>query len=148
MKNFKVYADVNSVVISINPKIFPLSVVYSAAYDYISTADVLIDGDPEEELLVEMQPIEKNSAELLNRLGNDFNNSLIDYALFWLNASNNQATRELILSYALHSDEVEFEVNKFKQMVSGPVAEDEEKENVSYLDDPEDIAKPWSEENS
>ena len=47
-------------IISINPKLYPLSVIYSAAYWLLDKAHVIIDGDPETEILVEIRPRVKN----------------------------------------------------------------------------------------
>ena len=38
-----------------NPKIYPIDVVYAAAYVMIDRAFIILDGDPKEEIKVEIR---------------------------------------------------------------------------------------------
>jgi hypothetical protein len=55
MENFEIDKESNSVVVSVNPKIFPLEVIYSAAYVFLDRAYIMIDGDPQEDILVQLK---------------------------------------------------------------------------------------------
>ena len=59
------------VLAKVNPKIYSLDVVQAAAYVLMDRAYVVIDGDPEKEILVELKPTDKK--EDLEKLGRDFN---------------------------------------------------------------------------
>jgi His-Xaa-Ser system protein HxsD len=86
-------------IISINPKLYPLSVIYSAAYWLLDKAHVIIDGDPETEILVEIRPRVKNVD--LKELGYKFNDELINYAVYTVQATRNKKLREMIVENAL-----------------------------------------------
>ena len=68
----------DSVVLSINPKLYALETVYSAAYVFLDRAYILLDGDPEKEILVKLKPKQK---EDLDKLGGEFFNELINYII-------------------------------------------------------------------
>ena len=62
---------------SINPQVFPLQAVISAANALANQATVLIDGDPETEILAEIYP--KGRASLKDTIA-AFNDRLLKYA--------------------------------------------------------------------
>jgi len=86
------------VVISLNPKVYPLEAVYSAAYVFLDRAYILLDGDPKKEIFVELKPKNK---EDLEKLGWDFNNELINYADYEARAKKTRKIREVLLQRAL-----------------------------------------------
>jgi len=55
-RNFWVLKDISfekdSVLIPINPEIYPLDVIYTSAYVFIDRAYVIIDGNPKKEVIV------------------------------------------------------------------------------------------------
>ncbi|MBU0666569.1 MAG: hypothetical protein ABIC91_01485 [Nanoarchaeota archaeon] len=89
----------NFAIVSLNPKIYPLSVIFSAAYWLLDKAHVIIDGDPETEILVEMRPRDKDVD--LKELGNKFNDELINYAVYTVQSTRNKRLREMIVENAL-----------------------------------------------
>jgi len=114
------------VMVSVNPKIYPLDIVLSAGYVFTERCYVLVDGDPEEELIVELRPKKKESIE---NLGRDFNNELINYANYAVRALKNERMREMIVQRALQTNS--------EEPKPGP--------DKPWFDDPEGIAVPWEE---
>lgn len=153
-------------IVSVNPKIYPLEVIYSAAYVFIDRAYLLIDGDPEEEVFVQMRP--KNKNENMENLGNEFNNELLNYAVYVVQAMKNQPLRKAIIERALMTnsqggiyEEERCEKCGGKLKVCPDCGEKycpncEEHEEEEYkeeeelekedfvIDDPLEIAKPWT----
>ncbi len=152
------------IIASVNPKIYPLEVIYSAAYIFLDRAYLLIDGNPEEEIFVQMKP--KNKNENLEKLGNEFNNELLNYAVYVVQAVRNQPLRKAIIERALLTNIAEIEhcpecgckleicpdckekycptcesEHKTKEEAK---REAEEREEDYVVDDPLGIAKPWT----
>ena len=59
--NMEINKKEGYVMLSVNPKIYPLDVVLSSAYIFTENNYLLVDGDPEEELVVELRPKDKKS---------------------------------------------------------------------------------------
>ncbi len=127
--NFEVHKSENMVMVSVNPKIYPLDVIYSAAYVFLDRAYVMIDGDPQEEVIIELRP--KDAKEDIEKLGGEFNNELLNYAAYKAQAEKNSAIRNMIVQRALLTNDPSLKVK-----VPG---------EESYIDDPEGIAIPWEE---
>jgi len=130
------------VTVSINPKIYPLDVVFSAGYVFTEKNYVLIDGDPEEEIVVELKPKGKEDIE---KLGRNFNNELVNYASYAVQTMKNQRLREsilnrVLLTYSEGQDCVEPASEESCEEIATPWEEE-----GSWLDDPEGIAVPWEE---
>jgi His-Xaa-Ser system protein HxsD len=123
--NLEVHGKDGYVVVSVNPKMYSLDIVYSASYVFLDKAYVVLDGDPIEEITVQLRP--KDGKVELEALGRDFNNELIKYAVYRLHSAEGQEIRERIISKALETNSCE--------------SKDEDDE----LDDPLGIAKPWEE---
>lgn len=121
ISNIEVYKD--HILVTVNPKVYPLDVLYSAAYVLLDKAYVVIDGDPDKKVIVEIRPKEKYD---LIKLGNEFNNELINYAVYKVQSEKNRAIREAFIQRALLTN----------------VATQKEED---YIDDPEGIAVPWEE---
>lgn len=123
-KNMKISKEKNEVVLFINPRIFSLDVIYSAAYVFIDKAYVMISGDPEKEIIVEIRPKTAGDPELLGR---EFNNELLNYSVYKQQVEKNSKIRETIIQRAL---------------ITNTKAETEEDYE---FEDPEGIAVPWEE---
>ncbi len=76
-RNLELHPEEGYLVASVNPKIYPLLVIYSASHRLIERAYVLIGGNPNTEVSVEIRPKEKAGLESLEALGREFNNSLL-----------------------------------------------------------------------
>lgn len=142
--NFEINKKEGYILVSVNPKIYPLDVVLSSAYMFTEKYYMLIDGDPNEEIIVELRP--KNKKEDLEQIGRKFNNELINYANYVVQAIKNEELRRAILNRVLLT-------NTSTQTIP-PVNEGSAKESSNYLeqeakpwkfDDAEEIMKPWEE---
>lgn len=122
--NIKIHKDYLQV--RVNPKIYTLDIVYSAAYALLDKAYVVLDGDPKKEIIVEIRP--KKNSELVN-LGNDFNDELLNYAVYKKQSEKNAMLRQAIIQRALLT-------NGF---------EEGSEEDFDDIDDPEGILVPWEE---
>jgi len=125
----------NYLVISINPKIYPLEVVHSAAYVMIDRAYVILDGNPEDEILVELRP--KNKKDMKS-IASDFMNELLNYAVYYNQTRLNKDVRNTILQRAFATNSQDYE-----ECESTPINKTEE-ENHQKIEDPLGIAKPWT----
>jgi His-Xaa-Ser system protein HxsD len=136
--NLEINKKEGYVLVSVNPKIYPVDVVLSSAYIFTDNCYVLVDGDPNEEIIVELRP--KDKKEDIEIIGRNFNNELINYANYAVQAIKNERLREAILNRVLLTNSVE---------KTGEVIENKdylEKEAKPWkFDDPEKIAVPWDE---
>jgi len=121
ISNMEIYDD--HILISINPKIYSLDVIYSAAYALLDKVYIVLDGDPEEEIIAE---IRSKGSQDLKKIGDDFNNELINYSVYKKQSEKNALLRQTILQRALLT-------NGF---------------NNEPTEDPEGILVPWEEEFS
>jgi len=128
VSNIEIDKKENSCILSINPKIYSLDVIYSAAYVFLDKAYLLLDGDPETEIIVKLKPKEEYSLE---KLGDEFNNELINYSYYKVQSMKNQRIREAIIQRALLTNE----------MASKDTGAD-------YKEDPQSIAVSWEEKYS
>lgn len=131
MENFEVDSEKSIVIVSVNPKLYPLDAVFSAAYIFTEKCYVLLDGDPLQEIIVELKPKEKSIN--LEIIGRDFNNELINYANYDLQFKRNARLREIFLQRVMltHLDSVSKVMNVNQPIVA---------QDADYL---EKDAKPW-----
>ena len=133
--------DDNQLIISVNPKMYPLEAVYSAAYVFMDRAYIVLDGDPEKEIIVNMKLKNEGSLE---ELGNEFNNELLNYADYLARAKETKNIREMFLQRAIINNDP----SAFTQEIQDDnLADLEELDNLDdQLDEnSEDIAIPWEE---
>ncbi|MCX6802536.1 MAG: His-Xaa-Ser system protein HxsD [Candidatus Diapherotrites archaeon] len=148
MKNIELFPREGKAIISVNPKVYSLEVVYSAAYVFLDKAYFFLDGDPEKGLMVAMQAKdEKISKKALETLAKDFGNELVNYSVYIAQAARNQAVREAIIKRALATnieDEYCPECSMEKEIAGAAkkIKMPEEDENL-YIKDPEGISAPW-----
>ncbi len=137
--------------LSVNPNIYPLDVVLSTAYVFLERCYVLVDGDPNEEIVVELRP--KDKKQDIEKLGREFNNELVSYASYAVQSLKNAPLREAIINRVLltnSQDEECYEEEPFDENpedIAKPWEDDDDDNagEASYLDDPEGIAVPWEE---
>jgi len=134
MENFTIDKKSKTVTIHINPKIFPLEIIYSAAYVLLNKAHAIIDGDPEKKITVKLK-LKKGGS--LNDLVHEFNDELVNYSMYVVQASRTSGIRQAIINRALGVLEEEEEYD-----------EEEENEEAGFdsSEDPLGISKPWSPE--
>ena len=92
--------------VSVNPNFYPVSVIYSAAYAMLDKAHVIIDGDPKSEVLVELRPKDKEemTAKGMKELGYIFNDELINYSIYTIQATRTKRIREALIESALRGN--------------------------------------------
>ncbi len=140
MGNFEVDRESNSVIVSVNSKIFPLEVIYSAAYVFLDRVYVMMDGNPQESIVVQLKA--KNSNEDLQSLALEFNNELVSYAVYVVQAARTSEIRKAIVQRALAT--VEEAAEESEEEIEKP----EEEGPFEYVEDPLGIAKPWTPESA
>jgi His-Xaa-Ser system protein HxsD len=86
--------------LTLDPKLYPLSSVYSASYVFLGRAYLSLSGDPEKEITVSIEPKEGEDAE---QIGKEFMNELINYLNYSQNIKENQDVVRLIVEKALFS---------------------------------------------
>jgi His-Xaa-Ser system protein HxsD len=118
----------------VNPKVYPIEAVYSAAYVFLDRAYIIRDGNPEEEIVVKIITKEGNTKEICL----DFFNELINYADYQKRALQSIKLREMILQRALFTNYPEAVTEDNFDEILKEVEED-------FVDDPDDIAVPWEE---
>ncbi|MBS3131630.1 hypothetical protein J4212_04320 [Candidatus Woesearchaeota archaeon] len=128
--NFEINKEGNYILISVSPKLYPVDAVYSAAYVFTERNYVLVDGDPSTEIVVEIRPKEKGAD--LEKIGREFNNELVNYASYAVQAARNANLRETILQRVLLTN------NPEAVKTAQPAGNDK--------DYPETEAKPWRDE--
>lgn len=138
--NMEIHKKDNFVIVSVNPKLYSLEVIYSAAYIFIDRAFVMIDGDPREEVLVQLRP--KSNTEI-ETLGREFNNELINYSVYLYRTLRSQNIREDIVKRALATNA---QINPSTNTQTNdqiPKSETPTAETVIH-NDLEKTAKPWN----
>jgi hypothetical protein len=89
-------------VLSVDPRIYPLETVYSAAYVFLDRAYILLEGDPKKEIRVLVRPKGGGDPE---RMGMDFFNELLSYARYFSSVRENSEVTRMIIQRALFSAE-------------------------------------------
>ncbi|MDK2849392.1 MAG: hypothetical protein PWP03_760 [Candidatus Woesearchaeota archaeon] len=162
--NIDLFADF--ALVKVNSKIFPLSIVVSAAYDLMDKGYFVIDGDPEKEMIVEVRLQDSNSQTSLLELAKEFNNQLINYAFYEIQSARTKGVREVITRAALFGQPEDVEMaesfdtdnrsscevcdttengdNCESSTINDGIDVDEIVDSFDF-DDPEGIAIPWDE---
>lgn len=140
--NYEIHSKEGYVAVSINPKIYPIDVVMSAAYVFTNDYYVLVDGDPEEEIIVEIRP---KKEQKLDDIPKNFNNELINYATYAIQSIKNQHLRQSILDRVLMTQSCYDESPQETSPKIDSEAKPWEDEDEPWFDDPEGIAVPWEE---
>lgn len=96
MQNIKIQKGI--VKIRVNTKLYPLETIYSALYIFLDRAYVLLEGNPKKNVIVNLKPKNK---ENLEKIGQEFNNELINYASYKEISERNKETKKILLSRAL-----------------------------------------------
>jgi His-Xaa-Ser system protein HxsD len=113
---------------TVNPRIYPLDIVYSAAYIMIDKAFIVLDGDPEKEIKIEIR--KKRKEQELKTLVQEFNEELLNYAVYKVQSERNKGLREAILQRVLLTNNPEY-LTKNKVMRECHEIEDAEGNNAT-----------------
>ena len=124
-------------VLSLDKGLYPLDVVYGAAYVFIDRAYVLLgkDGDKTVVELAAKDP--ETSKEALRELAGEFGNELLSQALRKRITRENKTILETIVTQAL--------AGATGAMVPTAFEDDDDDDDLDFLDDPLGIAVPWEE---
>ncbi|MEM0360633.1 MAG: His-Xaa-Ser system protein HxsD [Candidatus Diapherotrites archaeon] len=150
MEHVKLFPKHGKAIVSVNPKVFTLEVVYSAAYVLLDKAYFFLDGDPAKEILVTIKARDKKrGAKALEEIANHFNNELINYSVYAVQAARNQAIREAIIQRALATNlsseqTIENPLEPVLEEKAKKIRMPENEDEDLYLKDPEGIAEPWT----
>ena len=117
--------------INVNPKLYPLEVIYSAAYVFLDKAYIFLEGDPDSKVIVELKS--KLNADI-EEIGREFMNELLNYAAYKKQAEKSKDIRGMIVQRALITNDIESK----KEI-------DEDFSDEDYLNDPDGIMLPWEE---
>jgi His-Xaa-Ser system protein HxsD len=87
-------------VLKIDPRIYPLRVVYSCAYVFLERAYIMLDGDPKRRLIVSIKSKDGGDSK---KLAGEFLNELLNASLRYQISKENRKLREYIVGSALIS---------------------------------------------
>ena len=134
-KNIKIQQD--KATLSINPKLYDLEVVYSTSYVFLDRAYIVLDGDPEKEIIVKVKP---KKDENIKELSYDFFNELINYSDYKKRSESTRKIRELILQRALATNDPNLiEEDEFDRLLK-------ELDDENNGSDENDIIVPWEDD--
>ena len=86
--------------IDVDPRMYSLSTVYSAAYVFLDKAYVILDGDPNKKIMVCLKP--KGDEDPM-KLGLEFFNELLSYAKYSASVKENNEITKMVIQRALFS---------------------------------------------
>lgn len=99
MKGIEIAEDGEYAIVSVNPEIYSLPTIYSAAYVFLDRAYVVIDKDAGK-IVVCLKPKDDKEPE---KLGMEFHNELLNYANYSSNVKENNEITKMIVQRALLS---------------------------------------------
>ena len=121
----------NTLVLTLNPQLYSLEVIYGASYVFIDRAYILLDGDTKKSVKVFMKGKKRLSRKGLEALAGEFKNELLNYALREKLNRSSRKIRECTIEKAL--------------AIPGPGIPEQPQDYSDYLKDPLGIAIPWEE---
>ena len=91
--NIEFYEDY--AVVKVDPRIFSLDIVFMAAYVMVDRAYVFVTGDPNVESRVQIRSFDK---EKLEEVAREFNNQLLNYAVYDIQSRRTADLRKILLA--------------------------------------------------
>ncbi|MFP4151169.1 MAG: hypothetical protein ACLFSS_04145 [Candidatus Aenigmatarchaeota archaeon] len=110
MENVKIEGD--EAIVTVDPEMFSLDVIYSAAYVLIDRAYFSFGGNPEEEVKVY---IKAKEGENPGKIAGEFNNELVNYSVYFKQSEKNEDVRSAIIQRALGTN-LEGEIKNLKDV--------------------------------
>ncbi len=92
----------NQAELKVNPKMYPLETIYSAAYVFLDNAYIILDGNLETQVLVKIEAKEGKDIKIIAK---EFYNELLNYADYSKRAEATKKIREMILQRAIISND-------------------------------------------
>ncbi|MCH8048786.1 hypothetical protein IIC44_01680 [Patescibacteria group bacterium] len=105
----------------VNTKIYTLDTIHSAAYILVDKAYILLDGDPSTEIKVE---IRKKTDVALKDLAREFNEQLLNYAVYNAQSERNKKLREAIILRTLLTNAPDKVIDKIKKIYEDETGEE------------------------
>ena len=130
------YKNEDTAVFRINPKIYPVDVVHSAAYILLDKAFILLDGNPEIEIIAEITSKQKGAS--IKELVWEFNDELLNYSVYKSQNEKNKKLREILMKRVLITNEVVKRIDDLNQKINA---------KREKIEDPEKIFQSWEEKN-
>ena len=124
-------------VLGLDKGLYPLDVIYGAAYIFIDRAYVLLGRDSDRTIVELAAKDPDTDSATLRALAGEFGNELLSQALRRRITRENKNILETIVSQAL--------AGATGAMVPSAFEDDEEDDDLDFLDDPLGIAVPWEE---
>lgn len=116
----------------VNQRIYPLEVVYAAAYVYLDRCYVLLDKAGKDKISVRLKSRPDCARDEFDTVVGEFENELINQALRLKIAKRTEKVREAIIHRAL-----------FSAMPESLDLSLDDEDDTDYLEDPLGIAVPW-----
>ena len=136
--NMELYYDKNHAVISLDPNIFPLDVVYSASYLMLEKATINV-SDSKKEITVELRPIKKEKS--IEEIGREFNNELVNLAYYKIQTERKKNLKDSsVHTVDIINDTLE---TSFEDEVFSKIEENLMELEQNSLEDPLGISKHW-----
>ncbi len=142
MNKHSVKEKENTVELDVDTNIYDLDVVYSASYNFLDRAYIVLDGDPKKTVKVSLRGKDKMSKEDLESLAGNFFNELISCDIRLKVSKKNKAIREYIVGTALmgSSPVLQKKVEEECVGITGTSSDAQE-------EDPLGITMTWEEKN-
>jgi len=141
MKQPQVYdssTEEGVIILALDKRLYPLDVIYGAAYVVIDRAYILLDKDAQGRTLVRIDTKEESDDDGLRALAGEFANELLSQALRRKITQQNKGIIEAIVNQAIGG--------ATGAMLPGVLDDDDD--DLDFLDDPLGIAVPWEEKFS
>ena len=123
----------NKIIVSVDPKIYPLESIYGAVYVFLDRAYIFLDGDPKKEIHIHLKGKRKLKNKEKKNLKDEFLNELLNCSLRYQISKNNRKIREYIVGAAL--------IGMSEEIIEEPT----KLEKKEWEKDPLGIAIPWEE---
>jgi len=146
--NLNISTNNDCIEIKLDPKIYPIKVIYAACYSLLEKIYVHIDGDPLSTITVILEPKIKTNLEELSK---EFENEIIKHAFYNSQNKDSTGTKILMLKRILAMSDTYSEINvpeeevKKIQEKSDFINNVKEDKQSLEEDDINDIAVPWEE---
>ncbi len=140
MGKFNIKEKENVVEVSADTEIYSMDAIYSASYNLLDRAYIILDGDSKKTVKVSLKGKEKLDKNKLEELADTFFNELISSEIRIKISNKNRLVREYIISAALVGASPELRKKLGEETVgAGGVDSSED----SWDDDPLGIAVSW-----
>ena len=98
------HKEKDSVVVTIDPAIYSKETVLASGYAMLGKAHIIVGKDKKTgQFLAKLTPLEgKAGNKILDELARDFNDQLVNYAMFYQESAKNDELRKVLMATALY----------------------------------------------